>query len=180
MIPDGAKVVKTMYPDLDGDGVEDIVALSKRPTGGVVRQPYVRAYIWHEGDWRTAFNPLLYPPEGEGATAEFLIQVDETDAQNVSILETVDVDGDGADELVFGTRSLEGDRIVRVWVLEFPERNAMVKYFVEVAGDASLVGGRILIDGTVRDAIEDCCPSTQGEYTVSFDAEGATLTPTSG
>ena len=178
MMPDGSKVARTLYPDLDGDGVEDIVALSKRPTGGVVRQPYVRAYIWHEGDWRTAFNPLLYPPEGEGLPPEFLIQVDEEGAQNVSLLETVDVDGDGADELIFGTRSLEGERVTRVWVLEFPERDALVKYYVEVAGDADLVGEEILIDGTVMNAIEDCCPSAEGEYTVSFDEEGSTLGPT--
>ena len=172
LVPLVSKVVATHYPDLDGDGVEDIVALAERPTGEKTEQPYVRAYIWHDGDWRTAFNALLDPPDITTVPGRYLTHVDGPSPQVVTTLEPWDADGDGADELVFVTESLTARGTRRAWLLSFPERNAHVSFFAEVDGKVRFSPAGLTLDGVVlRTTDPDCCGPEGATYSIRFDPE---------
>jgi hypothetical protein len=169
MVPPGSRVKNTLYPDLDGDGVADIVVLALRPTGGSEPQPYVRAFIWHDGDWRTAFNALLDAPDVTNVPAAFLSEIDGPSAQSVIALGAWDADGDGDDELSLVTRQL-GDSRRRIWLLTFPDRNAHVAFFAEVEGKISARGGEVVMSGRLLSSTDgSCCESRGGSYVAVYD-----------
>lgn len=179
MMPPGAKVRFERYPDLDGDGVEDIAAVATRPTGAEAPQAYPRAWIWHEGAWRTVFNALIDRPNLAGAPSEFLPLATGPKAQEIEALESMDLATTGGDELILVAREVGGAEDSHVWILSFDDRQLDVELYAEVAGDVEL-GNELRLRGAIVTSTDPGCCSGDQDYVVQADGSGLELVPAAG
>lgn len=174
MVPNASRLVNVFYPDLDGDGDEEIVAHARRPTGDLKRQDYLRAFTWSDGAWRTIFNAPLFILGGTGHPARVLRDGTANEGQEVTALVAEDLDTDGASELVIAVRSWTPEKgPLDLWVIGFPDREAAVLYYERAATSAGVQvkDGEVVLT-TKRRALGPCCETELVRRTIGLDPEG--------
>jgi hypothetical protein len=174
----GTRVLKAMYGDVDGDGVEDIVLASietSPPPGAVMAQAYLDVYRYDgEGGWPRAWEASAPAPPGNPQAPDSVLEKAEPGAvsQQLDFLALVDFRGDGSSELVVGVLNVgAGPGPLDVWAVRFGPEGAVNDFWEQTTQGGVLVaaGDTVKLQTpSFEDGDPACCPSSIEHQTIGY------------
>jgi hypothetical protein len=164
--------------DLDGDGVQEVVLASRSKLFTHFELPtqYLDVYAYRDGSWRRVFDATRDEPAGDGRP-EGMLDTPAIDRINrlVDSLQVVDLDEDGAAEVVAGILTVgAGPGPLELWVLSMEEEEDGFRtdfYAVTTrGGEIAIEGDRVVFEFPVyRPDDPGCCPSRMERQVIGFD-----------
>lgn len=172
----GAVQIRTVYGDLDGDGIEEIVlhSVAREPApGSVVPQPFLDVFAFRDGDFVWVFDATGPAPDGAEHPEAMIRSDDPFVAQQVDFLELVEFRPFLPPSLVVGVVVI-GASVgpLDVWVLALGADGLVTEFF-----EATQRGGRLTLDdftllletGRYAPADPGCCPSRIERQRIGVD-----------
>jgi hypothetical protein len=175
----GTRVMKVIYGDVDGDGVDDIVlasAVAHPPPGAVMAQPYLDVYRYDGTGWPKAWEATEpAPPGNPNSPASVLAEPDPSSvSQQIDFLGLIDMAHDGSVELVVGILNVgAGPGPLDVWVVGFGPEGAVNDFSESTTSGGVLVaaGDELRLQTPAfRSGDPACCPSRIEHQTIGFDS----------
>jgi hypothetical protein len=179
LVRDGARPVRTVTGDLDGDGTPEVVVASVDVAAGDlgVPIPYLEVFDLRGRRWTRVFDATGNAPPGEGTPAAMLVSAGEGFVnQSVATLDVVDFGGDGPERLVVGIANAGATSgPLEVWIISMGPDGRLATDFYE----ASERGGEITVDGNrvrfrfgvYRNRDPGCCPSRMATQTIGWNPD---------
>jgi hypothetical protein len=138
-----------LFADMNGIGPEEVVVIAARTSPGAfeIAQPYVDIYSYSEGDWQRVFDSSTFVQPGE---MDPLIPESEVGAENqfMAFRKLVDLDGDGAKELVLAKEwfGASGGPL-SLWIVQLDGRETQVPFSEETTrgGTVDVVDDKIIL-----------------------------------
>jgi hypothetical protein len=158
--------VETLYGDLDGDGIEEIVlqAVSREPAPGtLVPQPFLDVFALRDGEVVNVLDATGPAPPGADRSEPMIQTGDLAGAQQVDFLEVVAFREGEPPSLVAGVLVLGATAgPLSVWVVSMEDGGFVTEFF-----QATTRGGLLSVDartlllttGRYRPTDPGCCPS---------------------
>lgn len=178
----GFRLVSTLYGDLDGDGVQEIVVHAVKPVGdGPAKDQVVDVLAWSNDEWTTLFAGDAAPLGASGMDVPDAVLRPATrhSGQWIDLLRLVDVDMDTHSDLVLSVGSFgASEGPTELWVISFADTSPRALFYeASTIGGSVSVRGSSLIFSTDFYAASDppCCPSAGNMQTIRWDQDGGRL-----
>lgn len=163
--------------DLDADGVLEVVVASRSKLFTHFEFPaqYLDVYAHRDGSWRRVFDATRQTPAGVG-DVDGMLDMPAVDriSRLVDSLHVVDLDGDGASEVVAGVLTVgAGPGPLELWVASMEREGGLrADYYARTTrgGEVAVEDGRVLFEFPVyRPNDPGCCPSSVERRVIGFD-----------
>jgi len=180
----GTSEVRTLYGDLNGDGVEEIVVAARRttpPPGAVLAQGYLDVFSWNGRAFARVFAATKGAPQG-GDVPATMIQVPRAEqvSQEMQFLALVGFRTGGPPDLALGILNVgAGAGPLDVWVVSMDAGGFHTEFFEEtVSGGILTTSGSALQLDTPNFAPSDphCCPSRIERQEIGLDPASGAIT----
>lgn len=177
----GTEEVRTVYGDLDGDGIEEIVvhSVARGPgPGSIVPQPFLDVFAFRGSGFVTVFDATGPAPDGVDHPATLIRSDDPFVAQQVEFLELVEFRPERPPSLVAGVVVIGASTgPLSLWVLAMDAEGFVTEFFetTQRGGIITEDGATVLLDtGRYAPADPGCCPSRIEHQRIGLDpATGA-------
>ncbi len=159
-------VMKTVYADVDGDGIEEIAVWSQSaepPEGSFIKQSYIDVFSVETGKPAKVFDAVK-----DGIVNESPDEV----SQDVAYLSFVDFRGEGRPYLVLGIQNVGASNgPLDVWALHW-DGGAFAKefnYSTDRGGTLVRDGATLKLDtGAYAPGDPGCCPSSIAHIVIGY------------
>jgi hypothetical protein len=171
----GTVADRVLYSDLNGDGVKEIIlsshAKARTAIGGL--QPFLDVWSFTGQQFQRVFDATIFTPGVKGAPDALISSSQDVASQEVSWLDVVDFEDDGAPELVAGITGF-GASVgpMDVWVLSMGGNGFRAEFWEETTQDGTLTrSGRTEKLDTPFFGPNDplCCPSKTEHQVIGFN-----------